>query len=701
MRRTLWIALLPAIAPLVWAACTSDDGGTPGVDAGADATSDALLDAPPTPDASEEDGGGDARDGSAGDADAGRVLPQVPCGLIDVAAADDALLYDVGAVVAFDRRADRLLAMASDKGWILVDTTTGARLATGPAGSPSSILESHGGVFLVHSADGATHQARSMTTGALLHTFTTVPKTQGVALSFDGAYVLVWSDTALEIHAPDGTLQRTILASSLKTPDATPYSLSYIAAGAGRILFVSGSTLDWMESIPVDGSPTTRVALPAPFSEFRRDAAGLVLYDPVAMTSSVTDALGAARGAGVPGRTSAWGDYAWTASAGTVTVWSTAGASAAAVGTYPLVGATNYSDVQATQSGYLLLSSGFLSLRGATPVLSPFSAIPSATGVVYGVAVDPANGDWAVSDDQGQTRFGFGGRYDAFARLGCGKVVGVSGSTTGRLAVTFSDRVELLDVATGAAVMPPVAAPLASAATLSANGAVLVTPEPAAYAVPSGARIGAWTGAPLDVAGDGTRVAVIGATGVEEHATTGGGLLAIHPSTNELPRAIYSPDGNKLAVLADVYETPGIGPVVFTTDVYAKAGPSVTWPKTSSEGYAPTFWITNDLLSGQAIPTGLRNPPRWDTKEGTLYWSGVGAATSTPGAVLYTSVSVWVLGSFVRSGDGYLFDAYVHEVRKADGSMAPLKLPGSVGKATFAGPSYVWSDGAGVRRHRL
>lgn len=708
MRRSILLLQLPVAALVVaWVACSSDDGGGGGGDAGVDATVDAseggggdgALDAPPG------DGGADASDAS----DGGRTLPTVACGVVDGAAADDAVFYDVASGVPIDRRGDRMLRRSTAYGWALHDVTTGARVAQGDsptAGIPA--LEWRGNVILVGRDDGATFETRSSATGALLHTFAVDRITQGVQLSSDGAYVLVVSDAELAIHAPTGASIRSIPASSLKTPGALPRSTGLLAPGPSAILYVDDATRTTVESVPIDGSATTLTTLPAPYYGLRSDRAGVVMYDPGTGTTSFTDASGATRGAGIPGHADAWGNYAWSAAAGTVKVWSISGPTAAMVGTYPLTGATETWDVIVSQSGYLFLSGGLLSLRGPTPALSAFAAPPSAGGKPLVLAVDPANGDWAIGDDDGRTLFGFGGAYDAYALLGCGSVVGVSGSTTGRLAVTFADRVEVIDAVTGGSVMPPLRVTSSGRALLAANGSVLVTSEPAAYSVPAGVRIGTWTGAPLDLSGDGTKVAARGVTGVDVRATTGGALLATRPVARGPATAIFSPNGSKLAVLRDVNEMPGAGsPVVFTTDVYS-ATSSVAWPMPlPNEGYAPTYWITDDLLSGQAIPSGATNPPRWDIKEGTLAWTGAGPATSTPGSVLYTVVQFWALGKFVRSGDGYLYDQHARTVTKVDGSMTPwTSAPAGsvVTSRAFAGPAFFWGEGisgAGVRRHRF
>ena len=129
MRRSILLLQLPVAALVVaWVACSSDDGGGGGADAGVDATVDAsdggggdgALDAPPG------DGGADASDAS----DGGRTLPTVACGVVDGAAADDAVFYDVASGVPIDRRGDRMLRRSTAYGWALHDVTTPLHLRT-------------------------------------------------------------------------------------------------------------------------------------------------------------------------------------------------------------------------------------------------------------------------------------------------------------------------------------------------------------------------------------------------------------------------------------------------------------------------------------------------------------------------------------------------------------------------------------------
>ena len=726
MRRATFalVSLLPASLAAYAVACSSDGGREPpATDAGADVTAvdSSFVDAPGDGSIAT-DANSDAIPADGGDG--GVVFPTGPCGVVNASAPADGLFYDVGHVspVQVTRHGDRLFS-ASNEGWRIWDLKTRVVLAGGP--NVTTTPEAGGGVALV-SGPTTGYETRSIATGALIHTFPSgTPSLERAYLASDGSYVAIVDDSQLRFYLPDGTPLRTIASSSLKTPDALPRSWSILAARASEIWLFDYRQEGQYEVIPKDGSPTRLVTgLPVGLRGFRTDADGATFYDSATMTVSFSDAAGVIHGAGAPNGSETWGNFAFAWDTDAVKVYSITGPTAALVATYPSThtGAASGNDALSS-TGYLLVATGLVSLRGATPVLTPIATLPKNPGAPSYLTVEVPSGDWAIGYEDGRITYGVGGKYDAYGRVSCGRVGAMSGSVNGQVALALADRVEVLDLATGAFVVPPLEV-ATSRVFLSETAGVLVTDD-AAYALPTRTKIGGWTaadGLPLDLSPDGKRVAVAKPyTTVDVRATTGGAILESHASTVG-PSAFYqqfarfSPDGSKLVVVRDVRD-PSIGgePIQVTTDLYGtliQPPPGPPIPTTTTwTGYFPTYWIANDQLAGEALPSGARTPPRWDAYAGTFTWDNVGSGTSTPGAFIETRVSEPVFDWFARSKGGLLFDGFHRQMTKLDGTLTPpWALPTSYADGnqgsyprtfpvTFSGSTFLWSVNTGVRRH--
>ncbi len=726
MRRSalalVWV--LPASLAAYAVACSSDGGGEPSpTDAGGDVGIDSSVE----PDASTDapivtDGGGDAIVSDGGDGGP-LVFPTGPCGVVNAAAPADGLFYDVGhaSPVQVVRRGARLFS-ASSEGWRIWDLTTRAVLAGGA--NTTTIPLAVGDVALV-SGPTTGYETRAISTGALLHTFASspVPGAEVAYLASDGSYVLLVDNAQLRLFQPDGTPIRTIATSALKTPDAQPRSWGTIVARATEVWLFDSRYEGQYEVIPKDGSPTRLVTgLPTGFWGFRADAPGAIFSDSATKTLSFSDAAGVIHGAGTPPASSTWGGYAVGWEADTVRVYSITGPTAALVATYPSThtGASSGNDALSS-SGYVLVATGLVSLRGAAPVLTPIAALPHGASNPSYLTVEVPSGDWAIGYEEGRVTYGVGGRYDVYGRVSCGRVRALAGSTNGQVALALADRIEVLDLATGAFVGSPLEA-TTSRVFLSENAGVLVTDD-AAYTRPAGTKTGSWTaadGLPLDLSPDGKRVAIAKPyTTVDVRATTGGAILESHPSTIG-PSPFYqqfarfSPNGSKLVVVRDVRD-PSMGgePIDVTTDLHGTLlqPPAPPLPTTATwTGYFPTYWIADDQLAGESLPTGARNPPRWDAYSGTFTWDNVGSGTSTSGPFVETRVSQPVFNWFARSKGGLLFDGFHRRMTKLDGTLAEWNLPTSYADGnqgsyprtfpvTFAGSTFLWSVNLGVRRH--
>lgn len=718
MRVTRRLVLAFAVlAPVLGVACADDAVVEPPLDGGADGT--APDDGAPPTDAAfdgadaSESFVDDADAGDASDAEGGTVFANAACGLLDASAADDGLFYDVGHVRAasVSRHGARLLSSSSDR-WMLWDLATATLLARGAVPAANVFVRpSHAeGVVLVP-VSTTVDETRSSTTGAVLHTFTTPAPYHLGGLARDGLYVARVTDDALELALPDGTPLRTIATTSLKTPDARPFTYGQLSYLPGEIRYFDWRHDGQLEVIPVDGSATRIVSgLPLGWAGFTGDGSLTRHWDPNAKTTTFADANGVVKGAGISGYASAWGAYAWASANGTLKLYSIATATPALLGTYPATHTSAVEDDVASDSGWLLVGNGVVSLRGGAPVFTSVPTLPLAGVVPSSLSVDALTSDWAIGDVDGRVAYGGAATFAPYGRVSCGRLRSLAAGPN-VLAMAFGDRIELVHPVTGAFVASPVVPQRpVSSILVSDDGSVLVTDEPAAYVVATGTKIATWTpddGAPLDVSADGSRVALVkpGAT-VDIRATQGGALVTSYTTSlgfgSYAPFARFAPSGTRILVVRDVMGPGGAGqPVFVTTDVHD--GPVIaTW-----SGYFPGYWADDTTIYGESLPSGSSNPATWDVRAGTFTWNGVGPGVSTPGDALGTRATP-TFTSFVRRPGAMLYDRSTGVVRDLAGANPPWNVPRSVEdgdttqapvRADFAGSRFFWSVVAGVRRH--
>jgi hypothetical protein len=703
-------ALVASLLILPFVACDASSTTPPASDAGGidggvlDATVDAAGDAT-----------GDARDAgpedATADADDASFPPVVgACGAIHPAAAADGLFYEALALYGPERRGDSLLTQTGAAGsWVLWSTRTRTRIAEG-AGAAVSFGDMRpqlrGDVFLVPAGTG--FETRDAQTGAVLHAFAAPAANYKAALGFDGSYVGVVTDAGISLYTPGGALIRSVASADLPLPDLLPYSSGMSTMRSDGVWFGQGQYL-----VLVPKNAATAPSAAGPFDgqldNFTQDGSHAVWLDTyIPETRSFRDVDGNQRGTGI-GMSVSWGNYAWTTSGTDLTLYSIAGATAVPLGTYPMLG----TDYVISSSGYLMLQSGVLSLRGATPVLTPVPSFPAGAG--GGFSVDPASGAWAIEGASGMM-YGNALSFAAYGTLGCARLQAVAGTQSGTLVLGFADHVERIDAVSGT-FLDRRDIPTKTRLLVSEQGTMAVSDEPAAYELPTWTKVGTFAaadGVPLALSPDGTRVAlakggIVTLTSVDERNPRGGALLASRPSTvrggDARPAAIYSPDGTKLAVAREVIEPGYAGaPILVTTDLYA-IGTTASGTCT----HYPVYWQDNDTLATELLPSGSRNPPTWNAFAGTCVWNGSGAVVQTPGASLGNRGGP-DFSKYQRRNNGLLFKETPPSVRDLTVAGAPWAVPDGTTRLSrdrvgFAGRSFFWiaptnaPGPAGVHRH--
>lgn len=726
MKRTSIGLFFAVLAP--FAACQSvtgapdDDAGAPDTsvsdtgtpdtsrpdagDAGADSAADAQADG-------ATDGGGDGALDAAPDATPDASLPvRAPmCGVLDGAAPADGTFYDTTPVSVRDRGATTLLsAVFARNAWVLWDARTGQRLARGLGRSVNdndTRAMLRGNVLLV--PQGGTYETRDASTGVVIHSFAAPGVPFRAYLPSDGSYVALITDTTITLTTPQGTVLRAVPVASLPLAGILPYGSAAVAVRNDGV-WIAPSNGDTTVFVPKSSADAPRAI--GPFAgaadSFNKDGS-LAIYTDFGVPAMATfrDVTGAARGAGLAlGTFQSWGNYAWIVTGTTVTLYSVAGANAAVVGTYTKLG-----DAEVSSSGYLAVGEGVVSLRGAAPVLTTVAAYPpGATGPL---AVDPTSQAWAMNAGAGGAVFGNALGFATFGEIaGCTELKSIAATTSGKLFVAFADHVEQLDTVTGRFDSRREIA-TNSLILASETGDIVVTDEPAAYDLVAFTKTATFTAGavPLAVSPDGTRVALLlTATGeIEERNPRGGALLAtrISASTTRRARALYSPDGTRLAVVRSVAEPALAGaPVNVVTDLYVTTGAG-----TAQVTHFPTYWETDALLATELLPSGMRNPPGWNAFEGTCSWSGSGGATCSVGAALGVRGGP-DFSTYQRRSNGMLLQQLPARVREIGGVGAPWSVPDvpssnlETRRATFAGKTFFWGDRegtftvpAGIRRH--
>lgn len=706
------VALVPFAACQDVPVAPDDDAGLPD-DASVTDTSTPDTSAPDTSVADASDASVDSSPDVIGDASPDASLPvrSAMCGVLDPTAPMDGTFYDTTPIVVRDRSATTLLtAVGARDAWSLWDARTGQKLARGLGrlvNDNDTRATLRRDVLLVPS--GASFETRDARSGALIHAFAAPGAPFRAHLSPDGSYVAVVTDAAITFATPQGATLRTVLVSSLPVSGVLPYGSASVAARDDG-LWIAPSNGDTTVFVPKAAADAPRAI--GPFSggvdSFNGDGS-LVIFSDFAAPAMATfrDVAGVARGAGlVLGTFESWGNYAWIVSGPTVTIYSLSGANATIVATYTKLG----DSVERSSSGYLVVKEGVVSLRGPSPVLTPVAAYPS--GATAPLAVDAVSGAWAMNAGAGGAVLGNALSFGTFGEIaGCKELRSVAATTSGKLLVAFEDHVEQFDAVAGRfdgrrEIVTK------SRIFASETGGVVVTDEPAAYDLATFTKTATFAAdaVPLAVSHDGTRVALLlPASGqIEERNPRTGALLATHvsASTTRRARAIYSPDGTRLAVVRSVTEPTSAGaPVVVATDLFTTAG------ATTQVTHYPTYWESDALLATELLPSGAPNPPRWNAFEGTCAWSGVGAATCTTGASLGVRNGP-SFSTYLRRSNGMLFQELPARVREIGGASAPWAVPDAPSStvesrhATFVGKTFFWFDRegtalvpAGVRRH--
>ena len=710
MKRTSIGLFFAALAP--FAAC-QDVPGTPDDDAGARDTSVPDTSVPDTSIPDAADAGADRAADAPIDAAPDASLPvRAPmCGLLDSAALADGTFYDTTPVLVRDRSATTLLtSVFARNAWTLWDARTGQRLARGSGRSGNdndTRAMLRGNVLLV--PQGATYETRDASTGAVIRSFAAPGVPFRAYLSPDGSYVALVTDAAITLTTPQGTVLRTVPAASLPLAGVLAYGSASVAVRDDGV-WIAPSNSDTTVFVPkaVADAPRAIGPFPGAADSFNTDGS-LAIYSDFGVPAMATfrDVSGVAKGAGLAwGTFQAWGNYAWVVAGNTVTLYSVAGANATVVGTYTKLG-----DAEVSSSGYLAMGEGVVSLRGPAPVLTPVAAYPpGATGPL---AVDAASGAWAMNAGAGGAVLGNALSFTTFGEIvGCTELRSLAATTSGKLFVAFADHIEQLDTVAGRFDSRREIA-TKSRIFASETGGIVVTDEPAAYDLATFTKTATFAAdaVPLAVSADGTRVALLmSATGqIEERNPRGGALLATRTSasTTRRARAIYSPDGTRLAIVRSVAEPISAGaPVGVVTDLYVTTGAG-----TAQATHFPTYWENDALLATELLPSGSSNPPRWDAFEGTCAWSGAGAATCTVGASLGVRGTA-EFSTYQRRSNGMLFQQLPARVREIGAVGAPWNVPDVPSanlesrRATFVGKTFFWADRegtvtvpSGVRRH--
>lgn len=715
MKRSSVVGFLVVLAP--FAACQGvtgapdDDAGAPDTSVADTSVADTSVADTNVSDTSLVDAS-DAGDGS-NDASPDASLPvrSPMCGSLEPSAPVDGTIYDATPVVVRDRSATSLLTVAFARdAWTLWDARSGQKLARGLGRSVNdndTRATLRGDTLLV--PQGAAYETRDARTGGLLKAFPAPGVPFRAYLSPDGTFVAHVTDTAITLMTSQGALIRTVAVASLPLDNVLPYGSASVVVRADGV-WIAPSNRDTTVFVPKLAADAPRAIGPFPggADSFTPDGS-LVIYSDFGAPATVTfrDLSGAGRGAGLTfGTFQSWGNYAWVVTGTTVTLYSLAGVNAAVVGTY-----TKLDDsVEVSATGYLAVKEGVVSLRGASPVLTPVAAYP--TGAIGPIAVDPVSSAWAMNASMGGAVLGNALSFATVGEIaGCTELRSIAATTNGKLLLGFDDHLEQLDVAAGR-FDGRREIRTKSRVFVSETGGVVVTDEPAAYDLATFTKTATFAAdaVPLAVSHDGARVALLlPASGqIEERNPRTGALLATHvsASTTRRARAIYSPDGTRLAVVRSVAEPTSAGaPVVVATDLYAIGG------GTTQVTHYPTYWENDGLLATELLPSGAPNPPRWNAVEGTCAWSGAGSATCTTGASLGVRTGP-SFSTYLRRENGMLFQELPARVREIGGAGAPWSVPDAPSStlesrlATFSGKAFFWGDregtsaiAAGVRRH--
>jgi hypothetical protein len=350
------------------------------------------------------------------------------------------LIADLGSgpVTGLWRVGDRVLSTDRWR-WILWDVSTQKQLANGTwsSGSPTGIVGAAGSMFVVQNVSQV--ELRSLTDGSLTGTVTGTAS----GLSTDGSYV--WSATASGLLAwsPDGTQILDLAGYYGSAKIYAGPTVLRIAGGPGNGSFIEDV------AIPQGTSTITTASFSGSFAAWFADgthflttiASNVLVYD---ATATRIDTVAVSSLSELGG----WGNYFWnfgasssTAGWGDLSVYGFGGPDG---GGNLVASAGSISSILAVGGGFLgVLPYGeptiqLVDLTGATDAGATVTSYPVPYAYNLAMGIDP-NGLWATGNEIGAIYYqGASTSASASGHLGCGEVLAVGGSASGKAAVSMA-----------------------------------------------------------------------------------------------------------------------------------------------------------------------------------------------------------------------------------------------------------------------